>query len=60
MIWMFFIVSQKFYLRIFGRVNAVSFDSLNNLWKDPADPDWEGTTEYYVADKKKQSFGNNN
>ena len=37
----------------FGRVHAVSFDSLNNSWKGAADPDWEGTTEYYVADEKK-------
>ena len=39
---------------------ALKFDSLNNSWKGAADPDWEGTTEYYVADEKKQSFGNNN
>ena len=36
----------------FGRVHAVSFDSLSNSWKGAADPDWEGTTEYYVADEK--------
>ena len=36
----------------FGRVHAVSFDSLNNSWKGAADPDWEGTTEYYVVDER--------
>jgi len=25
---------------------------LNNSWKGAADPDWEGTTEYYVVDER--------
>lgn len=36
----------------FGRVHAVSYDSLNNSWNGAADPDWEGTTEYYIAGEK--------
>ncbi len=31
----------------FGRVHAVSFDSISNKWIGAADPDWEGTVEYY-------------
>ena len=32
----------------FGRVHAICFDSITNTWKGSADPDWEGTVEYYV------------
>ena len=31
----------------FGRVHAISYDSLANSWVGAADPDWEGTVEYY-------------
>ena len=31
----------------FGRVHAVSYDSLANSWVGAADLDWEGTVEYY-------------
>ena len=29
----------------FGRVHAISFDSINKKWIGAADPDWEGTVE---------------
>ena len=31
----------------FGRVHAVALDSINQKWIGAADPDWEGTVEYY-------------
>lgn len=31
----------------FGRVHAVALDTLTNSWIGAADPDWEGTVEYY-------------
>ena len=30
----------------FGRVHAISLDTIENKWKGAADPDWEGTVEY--------------
>jgi gamma-glutamyltranspeptidase/glutathione hydrolase len=32
----------------FGRVHAISYDSINKKWTGAADPDWEGTVEYYT------------
>lgn len=31
----------------FGRVHAISYDSINNKWLGAADPDWEGTVEIF-------------
>ena len=31
----------------FGRVHAIALDSINNKWIGKADPDWEGTVEFY-------------
>ena len=31
----------------FGRVHAVALDTLTNSWIGAADPDWEGTVEYF-------------
>ena len=31
----------------FGRVHAAALDTLTNSWIGAADPDWEGTVEYY-------------
>ncbi len=31
----------------FGRVHAISYDSIAKTWVGAADPDWEGTVEYY-------------
>ena len=33
----------------FGRVHAVAYDSLNQVWIGAADPDWEGTVENYTT-----------
>ena len=30
----------------FGRVHAISLDTIENKWEGAADPDWEGTVEY--------------
>ena len=32
----------------FGRVHAISYDSITKTWAGAADPDWEGTVEYYL------------
>ena len=32
----------------FGRVHAISYDSISNSWFGSADPDWEGTVEYHT------------
>jgi gamma-glutamyltranspeptidase/glutathione hydrolase len=32
----------------FGRVHAVSYDSITKTWTGAADPDWEGTVEYHL------------
>ena len=31
----------------FGRVHAIAYDSLSGSWTGAADPDWEGTVEYF-------------
>lgn len=36
----------------FGRVHAIAKKQDENAWIGAADPDWEGTTEYYSADEK--------
>ena len=33
----------------FGRVHAVALDTIKNAWIGAADPDWEGTTEYFES-----------
>ena len=37
----------------FGRVHAVAKDPNKASWIGSADPDWEGNTRYYDAEKKK-------
>ena len=32
----------------FGRVHAISYDSVAKTWVGAADPDWEGNVEYYT------------
>ena len=32
----------------FGRVHAISYESISNSWFGSADPDWEGTVEYHT------------
>ena len=32
----------------FGRVHAISYDSITKTWTGAADPDWEGTVEYHL------------
>ncbi|NDG46581.1 MAG: hypothetical protein EBY37_05580, partial [Flavobacteriia bacterium] len=33
----------------FGRVHAIAYDIVNQIWTGAADPDWEGTVENYPA-----------
>ncbi len=33
----------------FGRVHAIAYDIVNQIWKGAADPDWEGTVENFPA-----------
>jgi len=36
----------------FGRVHAIAKDPESASWVGAADPDWEGTTEYFSSEKK--------
>ena len=36
----------------FGRVHAIAKDPESDSWVGAADPDWEGTSEYFSSERK--------